>query len=41
MFAAGSNTGGPGLHSVEIWNGSSWTEVSEVNQARYAVKVLD
>jgi len=29
-----------GNNNVEIWNGSSWTEISEINTARYNLKAL-
>ena len=29
-----------GNNNVEIWNGSSWTEISEINTARYAMRAL-
>ena len=29
-----------GNNNVEIWNGSSWTEISEINTARYSLRAL-
>jgi len=29
-----------GNNNVEIWNGSSWTEISEINTARFALRAL-
>ena len=29
-----------GNNNVEIWNGSSWTEITEINTARYNLKAL-
>jgi hypothetical protein len=38
IIAGGSNAGGPGNASTELWNGSSWTELSDLNSARYNLK---
>jgi hypothetical protein len=29
-----------GNNNVEIWNGTSWTEISEINTARYSMRAL-
>ena len=32
----GGKTPGPSLANTEVWNGSSWTEVADLNTAREA-----
>jgi hypothetical protein len=38
IIAGGSTSGGPGNASTELWNGSSWTELNDLNSARYNFK---